>query len=177
MCLRWTQAPATGLDSARQWLRTLPSIPELSVVHTLTLRWNTREDPARWFPASSHFISLLAQEFEFERRKKQLWEAMGHQPPEDNTTEQELADRYYSAMQAVLHGPKEDILTGQVSSPGFRGGGFFAVSTRCHVHKQASDCATSEGSARTHLVRCSSSSVCRTLPPPTSHVDKYLNCR
>ncbi|PHJ25254.1 hypothetical protein CSUI_000903 [Cystoisospora suis] len=55
----------------------------------------------------------FAEEFEFERRKKQLWEAMGRQPPEDNTSEQELADRYYSAMQAVLHGPKEDILTGQ----------------------------------------------------------------
>lgn len=40
---------------------------------------------------------------------------MGRQPPEDNTTEQELADRYYNAMQAVLHGPKEDILTGQVN--------------------------------------------------------------
>ncbi|CBZ51472.1 conserved hypothetical protein [Neospora caninum Liverpool] len=57
--------------------------------------------------------SKFAQEFEFERRKQLLWQAMGREPPHGETSEEELAAQYYAAMQAALHGPKEDIITGQ----------------------------------------------------------------
>nr|CEL72757.1 TPA: hypothetical protein BN1205_035620 [Toxoplasma gondii VEG] len=57
--------------------------------------------------------SRFAQEFEFERRKQRLWQAIGRESPDGDTTEGELAAQYYAAMQAALHGPKEDIITGQ----------------------------------------------------------------
>ncbi|PFH36548.1 hypothetical protein BESB_047400 [Besnoitia besnoiti] len=67
--------------------------------------------------------SKILQEYEFAKRKQQIWQAMGKEPADDDIHIEQLAQHYYNAMQAALHGPKEDILTGQafgryIPSPG-----------------------------------------------------------